>query len=340
MKKIKIGKRFIGKDNKTYIIAEIAGNHNHDLPTAFKLIDEVKKTGADAVKFQLYQADRITLKDPNDPLPETYDYFKSVETPVSWIPKLFAYARKNDLEFLCTPFDPEAVAVLDKIGMSAFKIASGDVTNTRLLKLVAKTHKPILLSTGMSYLSEVATAVQTIIKEKNKQILLLHCVSLYPTLDQDVNLRVLNTLQKEFDCLVGWSDHTPGIAISVAAVAMGATMIEKHVTLSRNQPGLDHHFALEMHEFKQMVKEIRRVEKALGDRVKKPVKGEFIERTWARRAIYPLVDIPKGTRFKENMLDTLRPNEGIPASDFYNLLGKKAKRNIKAKHKLSAKDFA
>lgn len=334
---IKIGKHSIGNDHPCFIIAEIGGNHGNDPKFTLQLIDESKKAGANAVKFQLYRADSIIV--PRDNLLPTYNYFKSVELPLNWIPKLYKYTTKLGMEFLCTPFYPQAVKILDRLGTPAMKIASGDITNTRLLKLAACTKKPVILSTGMSYIREVKQAVKIICAEGNKRIIVLHCVSIYPTNTTDVHLRAMTKMGRDLKLLFGLSDHTPGIGIPIAAVTLGASVIEKHVTVDKTLPGMDHSFALDFREFKQMVDEIRQVEQALGKEVKKPVKAEMPERKWARRAVYPIVDIRKNIIINESMIDTLRPNIGISAYDFYKVIGKRTKKDIKAKHSLFWKDL-
>jgi sialic acid synthase SpsE len=336
--KINIGRRTINNKSATYIIAEIAGNHNGKLNQAINMIKQAKDAGADAVKFQLFQADRILLPSlPN--LKSTYEYFKKTELPHIWIEKLFLFAQEVKIDFLCTPFFPEAVLFLDKLGVVVFKIASGDLTNTQLLTIAAQTKKPILLSTGMSNIREIQNAIRIIRNENNQKIILLHCNSTYPTSIIGANLKAIQTLKQKFKLITGWSDHTPGIGIPVAAVTLGAKVIEKHVTTNRSLSGMDHHFALEFSEFKQMVTQIRIVETALGDGQKKPTREEIPERKWARRAVHPIIDIARGTVINKSMIDALRPNIGISAIDYYKVIGRKVKKNIKAKSNLYWKDL-
>ena len=283
MKKIKAGDRYIGEDEPCFIIAEAGVNHNGDINLARKLIDVAVEAGADAVKFQTFKAEEVVTKGAEKAdyqkkttgLKESqFEMLKRLELTGRDFEELFAYAQRKDIIFLSSPFDKGSVDLLDRLGVPAFKVGSGEITNFPLLKHIARKKKPIILSTGMSTLGEVEEALEVIRKDGATDIILLHCVSSYPAKMEDMNLKVIETLRHAFKLPVGLSDHSIGIAIPVAAVSLGACVIEKHFTLDKNLPGPDHRASLEQDELKQMVKAIRDVEKAMGDGVKRPTKEE------------------------------------------------------------------
>jgi len=232
--------------------------------------------------------------------------------------------------FLSSPFDRESVDLLDELDVPAFKIPSGEITNFPLLRHIALKKKPIILSTGMSTLGEIEDVLGVIRKEEAMEIILLHCVTAYPARVEDVNLRAIETLRREFKLPVGLSDHTPGITVPIAAVALGACVIEKHFTMDKNLPGPDHQASLEPHEFTQMVKAIRQVEKAMGDGNKTPTEGEKQIQKVARRSIVAAVNIPKGTIITEAMLRIKRPGTGIKPEYLQNVCGATAKVSIRS----------
>ncbi len=244
--------------------------------------------------------------------------------------ELFTYAQKKGIIFLSSPFDKGSVDLLDRLGVPAFKIGSGEITNFPLLKYIAAKKKPIILSTGMSTLDEVGEALEVIREEGVKEIILLHCVSCYPAKIEDTNLKAMETLRQAFKLPVGLSDHSLGITIPIAAVALGACVIEKHFTLDKNLPGPDHKASLEPEELKAMVKAIRDVEKALGDGIKQPTPEEEEIKKVARRSIVARVDIPAGTIITEDMLAIKRPGTGMSAEDHEPDHGEKGKENIKS----------
>ena len=243
--------------------------------------------------------------------------------------ELFSYAQKKGIIFLSSPFDKRSVDLLDAIGVSAFKIGSGEITNLLLLKHIARKKKPIILSTGMSTIGEIKEALGIIQKEGAEEIILLHCVSCYPAKVEDMNLRVIETLGHTFKLPIGLSDHTLGITIPIAAVALGACIIEKHFTLDKNLSGPDHRASLEPEELKEMIKAIRDIERAMGDGIKRPTAEEEENKKAAQRSIVAKVDIPEGVIITEQMLDIKRPGIGIKPKYLDMVVGRRTKENIK-----------
>ena len=265
--KLKIGDKLIGEEEPCFIIAEAGVNHNGSVELAKKLIDAAKDAGADAVKFQTFKAESVVVKDAQkaEYQKETtgegsqYEMIKKLELTEEDFRELADYAKEKDIMFLSSPFDKESVDLLNELDVPAFKVGSGEITNLPLLRYIAKKEKPIILSTGMSTLGEIEEALDVIRSEGVEDIILLHCVSNYPARIEDVNLRALGTLKQAFKLPVGFSDHTLGITAPIAAVALGACVIEKHFTLDRNLPGPDHKASLEPEELKEMAKAIREV---------------------------------------------------------------------------------
>lgn len=335
--KIKIGARFVGEGKPVFIIAEAGSNHDRKLGQAKQLIDVAADAGADAIKFQTFSADKIVARTgPKAGYMEkvsgkesVYEILKRIELPREWHRELANYASKKGLIFLSSPFDEEAVDLLDELGAPAFKVASGELTNLPLIEYMARKGKPMIVSTGAATMNEVEEAVSAIRDTGNKKIVLLHCVANYPAAPEDANLLAMSAIKKKFKLPVGYSDHTLGISASLAAAALGAVMIEKHFTLSRELPGPDHFYAIEPNELKAMVDGIRTAEKMRGTSTKKPVKAEQETRKLARRSIFAKVDIPAGNIIKKEMLVTLRPAIGLEPKHFESIVGKKAKRDIK-----------
>ena len=335
--KIRIEDKLIGEEEPCFIIAEAGVNHNGSVELAKKLIDAAKDAGADAVKFQTFKAESVVVKDAQkaEYQKETtgegsqYEMIKKLELAEEDFRELADYAEKKDIMFLSSPFDKESVDLLHELDVPAFKVGSGEITNLPLLRYIAKKEKPIILSTGMSTLGEIEEALDVIRSEGVEDIILLHCVSNYPARIEDVNLRAMGTLKQAFKLPVGFSDHTLGITAPIAAVALGACVIEKHFTLDRNLPGPDHKASLEPDELKKMVKAIKEVEKALGNGIKKPTKEEKEIKKAARKSIVAKVDISKGTIITEDMLDVKRPGTGIEPKYLKFIIGRKAKEDIK-----------
>jgi len=275
---LNIADKKIGEGRPTFIIAEVGSNHDGCLKQAKRLIDEAKKAGVDCVKLQSFKAaEYLTDNHP------AYDKIRKLEVPDEWHYILADYCRRKKILFTSTPFYLGAVDILEEIDVPFYKVASGDLTYSPLLKYIAKRKKPILLSTGMAYLREVKKAVNLIQGCKNKKIALLHCVANYPPQLDDINLNCLETLKKHFGLPVGLSDHTRSLAVAIGAVAKGACIIERHFTLSRKLKGPDHPFAMEPHELRDMVRAIRELETAKGSFCKRPVNSEIPERFFARR---------------------------------------------------------
>ena len=347
MVKIKIGNKLIGEGEPCFVIAEAGVNHNGDIKLAKRLIDVAKKAGGDAVKFQTFKAEDVVTK--NVALAEyqkksiekkesQLKMLKKLELSYEDFKKLKKYADKKGIIFLSTP-DTEEDAVFLKNLVPAYKIGSGDLTNLPLLEKVAKKKKPIILSTGMSTLNEAREAVRVVKKQGNNKIILLHCTTNYPCPLEEVNLRAMQTLKKEFDLPVGYSDHTLGMIVPITAVALGAQVLEKHFTLSRDSLGPDHKASLEPKELKEMVIAIRKAEKALGVGIKKPTKSEEKIKGDARKSIVAMINIPKNTKITENMLIIKRPGIGIEPKYLNKIVGKRARRDIKKDTLINFKDL-
>lgn len=328
-----IGETAIGTGHPVYIIAEIGSNHDSDLEKAKELIRASKYAGANAVKLQSFTAEglinRLRPDENGNWVPHpAYPVLEKLTVPEEWHHVLMEYCRSAGITFLSAPFDSQRAELLNGIGVEAFKLASGELTNEPLLKQVASYKKPVILSTGAAYLDEVKRAVEIIKNEKNYEIALLHCASLYPPSYSDMNIRSMVALQREFGCPVGFSDHTSGNTVAIAAVALGASIIEKHITLDRSLKGPDHPYAMEVEEFKCMAAEIRNLEKALGDGVKKPSLNEMGERTGARRSIYANADIRKGDVITTGMLKLVRHAYGLEPKDLSGIIGKTAMKDL------------
>lgn len=333
MKKLNIGSKLIGEEEPCFIIAEAGSNHNGSLKQAKKLIDVAVEAKADAVKFQLYKAEILYskytpefsyLKGKNP-----YELIKSIETPREWIKELVDHCKKNNIDFLASAFDFEAVDLLNKY-VSAFKTASVEIVDLELIKYTAEKGKPMIISTGMANLGEIEDVINAIKSIGIEKIILLHCNSLYPTPTEIVNLKAMETMKNAFKIPIGFSDHTLGIHIPIAAVAMGACVIEKHFTLDRTLPGPDHSFAIEPDELKEMVRFIRDVENAQGEGIKEKSELESEEMyIKARRSIHAKVDIPKGVKITRGMLIIKRPGYGIKPKFIDLVMGRETKKDIK-----------
>jgi N-acetylneuraminate synthase len=340
MTAIRIGNRTISENHPAFIIAEAGVNHNGDIHLARRLVDAAVEAGADAVKFQTFVTEEIVTrtaekadyqKENTGSTPESqFEMLKKLELSFDAFREIKRYCEYKGILFLSTPFDHTSVDFLDDLKISAFKIASGEVTNRSLLRHIALKRKPVILSTGMSSLKEVEQAVTILRAAHNQKIILLHCTSEYPARAEHINLRAMETLHDAFRVPVGLSDHSPGIEIALAAVAMGASVIEKHFTVNKDLAGPDHRASLEPHELKALVKGIRIVEKALGNGVKAPSGAEKKTRRIVRKSIVAAVDIKKGTRLQEDNLTTKRPGNGISPLRWNEVIGTKAVRDFKA----------
>ena len=331
---------------KTLIIAEAGVNHNGSLKLAKQLVDVAKDCGADVVKFQTAKLDSLVSKEAvmaeyqkeNTGREESQkDMLRKLLLPYHDFEVLAAYCRESGIRFLSTPFDIESIHFLNDL-QDIWKIPSGEITNYPYLVEIAKTKKKVIMSTGMSTLDEIRDAM-TVLKENGcPEISLLHCNTQYPTPYLDVNLRAMLTLQKEFGCEVGYSDHTPGIEVPVAAVAMGAAIIEKHFTLDRNMEGPDHKASLEPEELTAMVRAIRHIEEAMGDGVKRVTDSERENMAVARKSIVAAKDIKAGEVFTEENLTTKRPGTGISPMMWNALLGRKAGKRYREDELISIKE--
>lgn len=337
MIRVKIVDRNIGDGEPCFIIAEAGVNHNGDINLAKKLIDTAKDAGADAVKFQTFKAEGVVTKDASiaDYAKKNIgkdlkqiDMIKGFELKYEDFEVLKEYCDKKEIMFLSTPHSFDAIDFLEPL-VPVYKIGSGDLTNLPFLKRIATKRKPIILSTGMATLGEIEEALRIIKKNGCKEIILLHCVTNYPTRIEDANLKAMQTLKCAFKLPTGFSDHTLGITVPIAAVALGAAVVEKHFTLDKTLPGPDHKASLEPNELKEMVKAIKDVEKILGDGIKKPTKEEEEIKKVARKSIVAKVDIPEGTIITENMLDVKRPGTGIEPKYMERIIGASVKGNIK-----------
>ncbi|WP_330925633.1 N-acetylneuraminate synthase [Candidatus Sororendozoicomonas aggregata] len=335
------------KNNKDacFIIAEAGVNHNGSLDLALKLIDEAAKAGADAVKFQSFKAEQLVSKFAktaeyqrrNTGLGDQFFMLKKLEMSDQFHQQLFRHCKAQNIEFMSTPFDSKIAQYLVNCGMDKLKIPSGELTNLPLIQSLCALNKPIILSTGMASMDEVCEAVATIKAERSKLSLkgeiskfltILHCTSNYPAQNEEVNLKAMNTMARLLDLPVGYSDHTDGLLVSVAAVAMGAKVIEKHFTLDRRMDGPDHKASLEPDQLAEMIRQIREVELCLGDGEKKPQPNEIPVRRLVRRSVTLTRPVIKGHVLTEDDLVLLRPGTGIAPADMDKVVGRVVSRTI------------
>jgi len=345
LKKIKIGSKVIGENSPCFIIAEAGSNWRYcsdmakNFRHALKLIDIAADAKADAVKFQLYQAKKLYVRDAGSAdyigkKKSIYQIIKEMELPYEWLPRLKEYCDKKRIIFLCTPFDEESADRLEKIGIPAYKAASYTITYVPLLRYIAKKGKPIILSTGASNIKEIKEAIGCIKNEGNSQIAIMQCTAKYPAPLETINLKVIPKLIKEFGIPIGLSDHSREPLIApLGAVALGARIIEKHFTTDNRLNGPDHSFAILPDELIEMVDSIRKLEKALGKENKKLQEEEKELHNFARRSIYSIKEIKKGEKLTIKNIAALRPGKakkGLEPKFFDAILGKKAKRDIKS----------
>ncbi|KAF5028372.1 MAG: N-acetylneuraminate synthase [Sedimentibacter saalensis] len=322
---------------RTLIIAEVGVNHNGDIEIAKKMAKEARRCGADIVKFQTgkiellvsknaEKADYQKLTTGNE---ETqYDMIKKLLLSFEEFEKLNEYCKENDIVFLSTPFDLDSIDFLEQLDIPFWKIPSGEITNLPYLIKIAKTHKPIVMSTGMCTMRDIEDAMEVLQVNNCGEITLLHCTTEYPAPYEDVNLKAMDTLRKRFNVSVGYSDHTRGIEVPIAAVAMGAEIIEKHFTLDRNMEGPDHKASLEPYELKAMVSAIRNIEAAMGDGEKKPSESEKKNIVVARKSIIAKTYIKKGEIFTEKNITVKRPGNGISPMKWFEVIGHTASKDF------------
>jgi len=324
--------------NKVFIIAEAGVNHNGHLELAKKLVDIACEAGVDAVKFQTFKAKNLVSKSAKmadyqkeNLKKETsqYEMLKQLELGFDEFIELKKYCNEKNIIFLSTPFDDESIEFLDNLGLEIFKIPSGEITNLPYLRKIGKSQKKVILSTGMSNLCDIENALNVLLEAgtKKENITILHANTEYPTPKEDVNLKAMLTIKEAFKVDVGYSDHTLGIEIPIAAVAMGASVIEKHFTLDKTMSGPDHKASLEPHELKAMTKAIRNIEIAFGDGIKKPSKSETKNIEIARKSIVAKCNIKKGEIFSEKNLTTKRPANGISPMRWDEVIGKVANKD-------------
>jgi len=324
--------------NSVFIIAEAGVNHNGSVDLAKKLIDVASISGADAVKFQTFKAENLVVKNTQkadyqrqttDATESQFDMIKKLELDVETHKELIAYCKEKGIMFLSTPFDHESINLLSDLGLKIFKIASGEITNLPYLRHIGSLGKQVVLSTGMSNLEEVGDALNILINAGTSKdnITVLHANTMYPTPMEDVNLNAMLTIQKEFGVDIGYSDHTLGIEVDIAAVAMGASCIEKHFTLDKSMDGPDHKASLEPEELKAMVGAIRNIEKALGSSEKKPSPSETVNIDVARKSIVASQSIKKGDKLSSKNITTKRPGTGISPMKLDAIIGTPAKRD-------------
>jgi sialic acid synthase SpsE len=336
-KNITLDGKKVGLGQPCYIIAEVGSNHNRDINTAKKLIDISMDCGCDAVKFQSYTADGIysiytprisEMEGRSEPGESPYELIKRIQMPVEWHGELKEYCDKKSITFCSTPFDEYMVDILESVNVSYYKVASYEITHYPMLAKIAKIGKPVILSTGNSGLDDIELAVNTIKQNGCQDFALLHCVSNYPAQYADVNLLCMDTLHAAFDCVVGFSDHTTDYLSSAMAVARGAAIIEKHITLDKTYFGPDHPFSLNPHELKVFVEAIRNAERILGSPVKHVLDCEEENHKIGRRSIIAARDIKKGEIISREQLVIKRPALGLHPKYFNLVLGKTAKADI------------
>jgi|TARA_B100000959_G_scaffold249432_1_gene277022 N-acetylneuraminate synthase/pseudaminic acid synthase len=336
--KFKIGKTFIGDNLPSFIVAELSGNHNGEFQRMKKMVFKAKKAGANAVKLQTYTPDTITLKSnksdfkiiKNDPwkkIGNLWNLYNGAFTPWIWHKKIFRLARKLKLEVFSSPFDESAVELLESLNCSAYKIASAEINHIPLLEKVAKTKKPVILSTGLANQSDIQFALKTLKKNGCSKIAVLKCISSYPAPIEEQNLKTIADIRKKFNVISGLSDHTLGITSAIASVVVGGSIIEKHFNLDDNKKTVDSFFSIKTEDFKNMVKEIRRAEVALGD-VDYNISLSSRKNINSRRSIYISSKINKDEILSTKNTKVIRPNFGLHPKFYKKILGKKVNKTL------------
>tara|TARA_Y100000310_G_scaffold316318_1_gene367878 strand:- start:13460 stop:14542 length:1083 start_codon:yes stop_codon:yes gene_type:complete len=345
MMELKINNKIISDNSPCFIIAEAGVNHatringiyQKSVERAKKLIDVAVESGADAIKFQTFKTDRLILKQSpsanyhKEAVGEDDDWYKRLERESlneDDFKELFNYCKQKNIIFLSTPYEKESVDLLERINVPAYKISSGDITNLPLLEYISQKNKPIILSTGMSDLNEIEKAIEIIKQQGNNQIIILQCTANYPIKIEESNLNVIKTLKNTFGLITGYSDHTIGNLAVISAVSLGAKVIEKHITLNKNDFGPDHRMSLEPLELKEMINYIRETEKALGSFIKQPTKSEINNKNQLRKSIVTIKDIFQGSIITRDMIDIKRPGTGLSPKYFNEIIGKKLNKNI------------
>jgi len=335
----RIGARSIGKEFPCFIIAEAGVNHNGNIGLAKELIIKAKEAGADCIKFQTFKADMLAsvgapkanyqLK-TTDPYESQIDMLRKLELPYEAYPELLELCKKIDINFMSTPYNEEDVIFLEKLGVNAYKLASMSIVEPSFLRFVANKRKPLIMSTGMATLKEVMEGVSAVLSTGNEHVMILQCTTNYPTELDDVNLNAMITMKNATNLLVGFSDHTQSNIACIAAVAMGASVIEKHFTLDKALPGPDHSSSYTPDEFSLLVKEIRDSERVLGVSTKSPTLTEQKNIEGMRRSVAARVDIPAGAKINKDMLTLMRPGTYILAKDMENIIGRTVNKSLKS----------
>lgn len=335
-KSIQIGRHTLGADHPPYIIAEMSGNHNQELSRAFRIIDAAKAAGVQAVKMQTYTADTITMDHDGPEFQVTeglwagrtlHELYEEAHTPWDWHKPLFDHARKQDITLFSSPFDKTAVDLLEDLNAPAYKIASFEIVDLPLIRYAAGTGKPLIISTGLATRDEIGEAVEAVRDCGNVNLVILHCVSGYPSDPAEANLMTIPDIAREFNVLTGLSDHSHGISVPVAATALGAVVIEKHITLSRAEGGVDSDFSLEPEEFSQLVSACGVAQAALGT-ANYDLKDSERENQRFRRSLYVVADIKKGEALTEHNVRSIRPGLGLKPKFYEAVLGKKATTDV------------
>jgi len=327
---IQLNDLVVDRDGRTFIIAEIGVNHNGSIHLAKKLVDEAVNAGADAVKFQMFHTEELTTKQAElaDYQKKTkeknqHEMLKKLELSQDEFIDLKKYCDNKKIIFLATPFDNKSVDFLDQLGMCAYKVGSGDLTNFPLLKRIVNIGKPIILSTGMSLLSEIGQTIDYLMSlNKNQQLCILHCTSSYPAPQSQINLKVISDYLHRYPYVIGYSDHSIGTHVPIAAAALGAKVIEKHITLDKSLPGPDHYASADIAEFKEMVRLVRLTEISLGTNRKTLTEDEKMLRPLVRRSLYLKENAPAGTVITEKHIVALRPLSGVEANEYEKVIGK------------------
>ncbi|MBL8589432.1 MAG: pseudaminic acid synthase [Methylobacteriaceae bacterium] len=336
MTSFKIGDREISRQAPPYIVAEMSGNHNHDIGRARALIDAAAKAGADAVKLQTYRADTITIRSdrPEFRIPgglwkdrTLYELYEEAYTPWEWHGDLFAHARAKGIDIFSSPFDLTAVDFLAALDAPAYKIASPEAIDWGLMEKVAATGKPVILSTGMASNAEIGEAIEVLKSNGAGGIVVLHCISSYPAPTDQAHLAKIRRIAERFDVLTGLSDHTMGLEVPIAAVALGAVLIEKHFTLKRADGGVDSAFSLEAEELAELVRATRLAHQALGDPEADDIEAERMNRQF-RRSIYFVADLPAGAEIRPEHVKSIRPGLGLPPKHLRDIVGRRTKAPI------------
>lgn len=334
-KEIMIGNTRVSNRGRTFIVAEMSANHNMDFERAKAIIKAAAESGADAIKIQTYTPDTITI-DSDKPAFRTngiwegrtlYELYGKAYTPWEWQAELQQYAHECGIEFFSSPFDLTAIDFLEALNVPVYKVASFEINDIPFIRKIARTGKPIIISTGIAYLEDIDLAIRTCLDAGNDNVILLKCISAYPAPYDNMNLKVIPNMAETFDCICGLSDHSMGTEIAVAAVALGAKVIEKHFTLNRADGGEDSKFSMEPHEFKDMVSQIRNVEKALGTTTYM-LNDEQIDSRIYSRSLFVVEDIKKGEIFTVNNVKSIRPGIGMHTKYWDDIIGKRARIDI------------